>query len=61
MTLDLQADLKWDERIARSQQMLTAVGLGDHLDYYPENLSGGKTAGGDRPRFSGSSQTGAGR
>ncbi|QFZ93388.2 DevA family ABC transporter ATP-binding protein [Synechococcus elongatus] len=42
MTLDLQADLKWDERIARSQQMLTAVGLGDHLDYYPENLSGGQ-------------------
>lgn len=42
MTLDLQADLNWDERIARSQQMLTAVGLGDHLDYYPENLSGGQ-------------------
>lgn len=42
MTLDLQADLNWDERIARSQQMLTAVGLGDHLNYYPENLSGGQ-------------------
>lgn len=42
MTLDLQADLPWDERIARSQQMLGAVGLADHLDYYPENLSGGQ-------------------
>ncbi|WP_126146978.1 DevA family ABC transporter ATP-binding protein [Synechococcus elongatus] len=42
MTLDLQADLNWDERIARSHQMLEAVGLGDHLDYYPENLSGGQ-------------------
>ena len=33
--------LSASERMARAVAMLEAVGLGNRVDYYPENLSGG--------------------
>jgi len=41
MSLDLH-DFPPDKSAERAAEMLTAVGLGTHIDYYPENLSGGQ-------------------
>ncbi|MBD2578069.1 DevA family ABC transporter ATP-binding protein [Oscillatoria sp. FACHB-1406] len=42
MGLELHQELTVAEMKARSRQMLEQVGLGDRIDYYPENLSGGQ-------------------
>lgn len=42
MSLRLHQDLSIGERIARSQAILTAVGLAERIDYYPQKLSGGQ-------------------
>jgi putative ABC transport system ATP-binding protein len=42
MSLRLHENLSINERIARSQAILTSVGLGERIDYYPEKLSGGQ-------------------
>ncbi len=42
MALDLQPHLSPQEVRERVEEMLCAVGLGDHLDYYPHELSGGQ-------------------
>ncbi len=42
MTMDLQPEIPTAIAQERVETMLTAVGLGDHLDYYPHHLSGGQ-------------------
>jgi putative ABC transport system ATP-binding protein len=42
MSLKLQPNLKAAEQYELCIKMLTAVGLGDRTDYYPEKLSGGQ-------------------
>lgn len=42
MGLELHADLSLPEMAARSIQMLEQVGLGDRVNYYPDDLSGGQ-------------------
>lgn len=42
MTMDLQPHISSQESQERVESMLRAVGLGDHLDYYPHQLSGGQ-------------------
>jgi putative ABC transport system ATP-binding protein len=42
MGLELHSNLSVDEMLARSQILLEEVGLGDHLHYYPDDLSGGQ-------------------
>ena len=42
MGLEVQGKLSKSERFDRAAAMLEQVGLGDHLNYYPENLSGGQ-------------------
>ncbi|MBH8576024.1 DevA family ABC transporter ATP-binding protein [Nostocaceae cyanobacterium CENA369] len=42
MGLELQPKISPQEMLTRSQQMLEAVGLGNRLNYYPDNLSGGQ-------------------
>jgi putative ABC transport system ATP-binding protein len=42
MGLELHPSLSVEEMLGRSQAMLEEVGLGDHLNYYPDNLSGGQ-------------------
>ncbi|MDG2992241.1 DevA family ABC transporter ATP-binding protein [Candidatus Synechococcus calcipolaris G9] len=42
MTMDLQPNISAQESYERVEAMLRAVGLGDHLDYYPHQLSGGQ-------------------
>jgi putative ABC transport system ATP-binding protein len=42
MSLELHSHFSPQELKQRSQAMLTAVGLADHINYYPENLSGGQ-------------------
>ncbi|MBH8561541.1 DevA family ABC transporter ATP-binding protein [Nostoc sp. CENA67] len=42
MSLELHNHLSWKARQARAVRMLEAVGLGNRLNYYPENLSGGQ-------------------
>jgi putative ABC transport system ATP-binding protein len=42
MSLRLHHHLSLQERTKRSIAMLQAVGLGERVDYYPENLSGGQ-------------------
>jgi putative ABC transport system ATP-binding protein len=42
MGLELHPHLSVEEMLGRSQAMLEEVGLGDHLNYYPDNLSGGQ-------------------
>ncbi|PZD73562.1 ABC transporter ATP-binding protein YtrE [Acaryochloris thomasi RCC1774] len=41
MGLEVQGKLSWAEMQTRAVEMLTHVGLGDHVHKYPENLSGG--------------------
>jgi putative ABC transport system ATP-binding protein len=42
MSLRLHEDLSMYERTTRSQAILTAVGLANRMDYYPDKLSGGQ-------------------
>ena len=42
MSMELHPEYSKKETIARSEEMLSAVGLSDRLNYYPENLSGGQ-------------------
>jgi putative ABC transport system ATP-binding protein len=42
MSLELHDYLSAKERRQRAEEMLEAVGLKDHLDYYPHDLSGGQ-------------------
>lgn len=42
MGLELHQDLSPTEMKARAIAMLEHVGLGDHIDYYPDELSGGQ-------------------
>ena len=42
MALELHGDLGEQQRLARAGEMLTAVGLADHLDKLPAKLSGGQ-------------------
>lgn len=42
MTMDLQPDIPTSIAEQRVTGMLTAVGLADHLDYFPHHLSGGQ-------------------
>jgi putative ABC transport system ATP-binding protein len=42
MGLEVQSKFERSETRLRAAAMLEQVGLGDHLDYYPDNLSGGQ-------------------
>lgn len=42
MSVELHRDIPSQEAANRSAAMLEAVGLGDRVNYYPENLSGGQ-------------------
>jgi putative ABC transport system ATP-binding protein len=42
MSLELHARFSSKQVIQMSEAMLTAVGLEDRMNYYPENLSGGQ-------------------
>lgn len=42
MGLELHNSISPQEMQARSAEILKQVGLGEHLNYYPENLSGGQ-------------------
>lgn len=42
MSLQLHPEISKSERTTRSIEMLEAVGLGERVNYYPENLSGGQ-------------------
>ena len=42
MSLELHNHLSFQEMKAQATSILEAVGLGDHIDYYPKNLSGGQ-------------------
>lgn len=42
MSLRLHKEIPFEERTTRTVAILEAVGLGDRLDYYPDNLSGGQ-------------------
>ena len=42
MSLELHNHLSFQEMKAQASSILEAVGLGDHIDYYPKNLSGGQ-------------------
>jgi len=42
MSLELHRGISSAQARARAAEILTAVGLEDHIDYYPENLSGGQ-------------------
>jgi len=42
MSLQLHPEFSVKEAAAKSQAMLEAVGLGEHVNYYPESLSGGQ-------------------
>jgi putative ABC transport system ATP-binding protein len=42
MSLELHNDIPLKEMSAKAAQMLEAVGLGNRLDYYPDDLSGGQ-------------------
>jgi putative ABC transport system ATP-binding protein len=42
MSVELHDHISRQEAKQRSIQMLEAVGLGDHVNYYPHNLSGGQ-------------------
>lgn len=42
LSIELHSGITSKEAKARSVAMLEAVGLGDHINYYPHNLSGGQ-------------------
>lgn len=42
MSLRLHPQISYEERTHRCVEMLEAVGLGQRVDYYPDNLSGGQ-------------------
>ena len=42
MSLRLHEHMPLETRVKRSKAILEAVGLGDRVDYYPDNLSGGQ-------------------
>ncbi|MDP5336996.1 MAG: DevA family ABC transporter ATP-binding protein [Nodularia sp. (in: cyanobacteria)] len=42
MGLEVQPHIPPQEMLHQSQEMLKAVGLGERLNYYPDNLSGGQ-------------------
>lgn len=42
MSLRLHPHISYEERTDRCVEMLEAVGLGQRVDYYPDNLSGGQ-------------------
>ena len=42
MSVELNKNTSQQEAITRSEAMLREVGLGERLNYYPENLSGGQ-------------------
>lgn len=42
MSLELHNHLSWKAKQAKAVRILEAVGLGNCLNYYPENLSGGQ-------------------
>lgn len=42
MSLELHDDVTPEEAKTKSEAMLKSVGLGERVDYYPENLSGGQ-------------------
>lgn len=42
MTLELNLDLTDDQRAQQSNKMLQLIGMGERVDYYPDNLSGGQ-------------------
>jgi putative ABC transport system ATP-binding protein len=42
MSLRLHPDIPFQTRDLKVTEILTAVGLGDRMDYYPDNLSGGQ-------------------
>jgi putative ABC transport system ATP-binding protein len=42
MGLEVQGKMSAQEMLMQSQKMLEEVGLGDRLNYYPDNLSGGQ-------------------
>lgn len=42
MSVELHPEFSPREAKQKSIEMLTAVGLGDRIDYYPDNLSGGQ-------------------
>jgi putative ABC transport system ATP-binding protein len=42
MGLELHSELSVEEMLAKSQAMLEEVGLGERVNYYPDDLSGGQ-------------------
>ncbi len=42
MSMELHENISKKEAIARSETILKEVGLGERINYYPENLSGGQ-------------------
>lgn len=42
MSLELHNEIKASEIKQKAIALLESVGLGDHIDYYPQNLSGGQ-------------------
>lgn len=42
MSMELHPQFSQQEAVTKSTEMLAAVGLGEHINYYPDNLSGGQ-------------------
>jgi putative ABC transport system ATP-binding protein len=42
MAVELNEEIPQYEAVTKSQQILSSVGLGERINYYPENLSGGQ-------------------
>jgi putative ABC transport system ATP-binding protein len=42
MSLELHDEVTPEEAVSKSEAMLKSVGLGERVNYYPENLSGGQ-------------------
>lgn len=42
MSLELHPQFSSQEAVAKAEAMLAVVGLGDRINYYPDNLSGGQ-------------------